>query len=83
MGWVGGIITFIVIWWIVFFMVLPWGVQRHEEPEPGHDVGAPVTPRIFTKMLVTTAISLVLLALVWAVQEYNWIDFRALTKYDK
>lgn len=76
MGWAGSIVVFVVIWWIVFFMVLPWGVQRTANPEPGHEAGAPEKPLIFTKMAVTTLITAVLFALVWSSQEFGWISFR-------
>lgn len=76
MGWVSGTVTFLVIWWIVFFMVLPWGVQRDEDPETGHDAGAPVRPRIFTKMAITTGIAIVLFALAWLAIDSGLISFR-------
>lgn len=81
MGWAGGIVVFVVTWWLVFFMVLPWGVQRTENPTPGQEHGAPEKPRIITKMAITTLIAAVLFAIFWAVQETGLITFRdALTR---
>ena len=37
---VSAVVVFIVIWWLVLFMVLPFGVRRTESPEMGHDPGA-------------------------------------------
>ena len=31
MGPVTSLSVFLVIWWVVLFMVLPWGVQSHHE----------------------------------------------------
>lgn len=76
MGWVSGLVAYVIIWWMVFFMVLPWGVQRPEDPEPGHEAGAPEKPRIITKMAVTTGIAAVVFAIVWFVVDAGWIDFR-------
>ena len=27
MGWISGIFVYFLIWWVVLFAVLPWGVQ--------------------------------------------------------
>jgi predicted secreted protein len=62
---------FVTIWWILLFAVLPFGVQsQHETAEiiPGTDPGAPVAPRLATKALWTTAISLLAFAaLMWLI----------------
>ena len=42
MTWFTGILVYVIIWWLVLFMVLPWGVKVPEEPEPGHASSAPV-----------------------------------------
>ena len=59
---VTGIVVYIVIWWVVLFMVLPWGVSRTENPEAGHDHGAPARPMLVRKVLATSVISAVLFA---------------------
>jgi predicted secreted protein len=54
------IASFFVIWWITLLAVLPWGVRsQHEggEIEPGTDPGAPVTHRIWSKLLWTTVVA--------------------------
>jgi predicted secreted protein len=60
---VTGVVVFIIIWWVVLFMVLPWGVNRTANPEAGHDHGAPARPMVFRKLLATTGIT----ALLWAI----------------
>lgn len=62
----GAAVTFIVIWWVVLFTVLPWGIrsQIEEENNPevrGTDPGAPNKANIWPKFLTTTLIS----AVVW------------------
>ncbi|MEX2009060.1 MAG: DUF1467 family protein, partial [Dongiaceae bacterium] len=27
MGWLGGVFVYVLIWWMVLFAVLPWGVR--------------------------------------------------------
>jgi predicted secreted protein len=71
-----GILVYTVIWWLVLFTVLPWGVRRSEEPEPGHAVEAPSNSRIVLKFVVTTAIATVLFAIAWWLIQSDLISFR-------
>jgi len=64
--WFSQAAIFILIWFVVVFAVLPWGVRQPTVPEPGHDPGAPVNPQLGRKVIITTAISLV----VWGVYFY-------------
>jgi predicted secreted protein len=59
---------YFVLWWIVLFAVLPWGVRGlHEagEVEDGNDPGAPQTPWLLRKAIATSLISAVLFAAVY------------------
>ena len=76
MNWFTGILTFVIIWWLAFFAVLPWGIKPPENPEPGHADSAPDNPRLWRKALITTAIALVVWALVYVAIEQGWVDFR-------
>ena len=76
MGWVGTGITFIITWWMVFFMALPWGVRRQDDPEPGHEAGAPENPRLWLKVGVTTGHAFVITVLAWVVVDLGWISIR-------
>ena len=43
-SWVLAVAIYFVLWWIVLFAVLPWGVESQEEAgevSPGSDPGAP------------------------------------------
>ena len=76
MGWVGTGITFIITWWMVFFMALPWGVRRQDDPEPGHEAGAPENPRLWLKVGVTTGLAFVITVFAWVVVDLGWISIR-------
>ena len=76
MGIVSGIVVFVMIWSVVLFTVLPWGVRRDDHPEPGSDPGAPQRPRIWLKFAITTAIAIVLWFVVDAVILSDFISFR-------
>jgi len=57
--------VFFLIWWVVLFAVLPWGVRsQHEGDEvvPGTDPGAPVLPNLKWKLLWTTVVAAVIFA---------------------
>ena len=77
---VTGIVVFVIIWWLVIFMVLPWGVRRTENPEAGHDPGAPERPMLWRKVLATTLISAVLFAIVYTIVEFDLISLRELAR---
>ena len=66
MGLIGNIVTFFIIWWVVIFAVLPWGVHRLKNPEKGMEHGAPEKPLILRKLLLTTGISIIL----WGTLKY-------------
>ena len=63
---------YFVIWWLVLFLTLPFGVRsQHEDGEgsPGTDPGAPIASQMGRKLIWTTVISAVLFAL--SVLAYN------------
>ena len=76
MGWVSGIVVYVMIWWLVIFMVLPFGVKPPEEPEPGHAPSAPDRPMLWRKAAVTTAISAVIWVVVYIAVTNHWVRFR-------
>jgi predicted secreted protein len=59
--WTSGIVVYVILWWLVFFMSLPIGVRSPHETgeavEPGNDTGAPVRPRLAVKFLAATVIA--------------------------
>jgi predicted secreted protein len=64
------IAIFFLIWWVVLFAVLPWGVRSQQEGGeivPGTDPGAPVVPRLLRKLAWTTGVSAVIFALCYVV----------------
>ncbi|WP_306117924.1 MULTISPECIES: DUF1467 family protein [unclassified Roseitalea] len=70
MGWLSAIAIFFIIWWVVLFTVLPFGVRsQHEQGEvtDGTEAGAPVAPRMGYKVMLTTAIAIVVFALFYIV----------------
>jgi len=69
-AWFSGFVAFVIIWWVVFFVVLPFGVRTPDEADvalaPGHATSAPVHPRIGLKFALATAIA----GALWGVYYY-------------
>ena len=74
MGWLSGVFVYALIWFVVLFTVLPWGVRIPENPEPGHAPSAPVNPRIGLKLMATSVISAIVWMIVWYVMRSGWIS---------
>jgi predicted secreted protein len=75
-SWPIGIAAYIVIWWVVIFAVLPFGIHATEEGDPGHAAGAPANPRLKLKAAITTAVAAAIwLLLYWAVTR-GLVNFR-------
>ncbi|MHB1217621.1 MAG: DUF1467 family protein [Alphaproteobacteria bacterium] len=62
----GGIVVYVIVWWLVLFTVLPWGVRPPAEPGKGHATSAPARPRLLLKFAITTVIATGL----WFVVDY-------------
>jgi len=74
------IAIYFLIWWIVLFAVLPWGVRAQgDEGVPGTDPGAPTVPRLMAKLIWTTVTS----AVIWGVSALayvkGWVTLDGLT----
>jgi predicted secreted protein len=70
------IAIYFIIWWMVLFAVLPWGVRsQHEDGAiaPGSDPGAPVIPALKHKLAWTTIIAGIVFALWYVVYSYRLI----------
>ena len=75
MTWTSSIVMFVILWWMVFFAVLPWGIRRAGDEALGHDADAPARPRVWLKVAVTTGITALLWGVgFWLVQS-NYLSF--------
>ena len=74
---------YFVLWWIVLFLTLPFGVRsQHEDGEsvPGTDPGAPVMSLMGRKLIWTTVISVVIFALAWLGYNAGYLNIERLSK---
>ena len=79
MNALGAVVTYVCLWWLVFFMALPWGAAPPEKPEPGHATSAPEKPRLLVKAAVATVLAGVLTYGVSLVVDSGWIELRPAT----
>ena len=76
MNWFTGIMTYIIIWWMVLFAILPWGNRPPQDPDSGHATSAPEKPRLIVKFGVTTVVATMVFAMVAWLIESDMITFR-------
>jgi predicted secreted protein len=69
MDWFGTAVVFTIVWWLILFMVLPFGAAPPDEVEPGMATSAPAKPRMAIKVLITTVLAALVTALIsWLMQ---------------
>lgn len=69
---------YFIVWWLVLFAVLPWGVRSQEESgevSPGTDPGAPAVHKVWIKLLWTTVIASIVFGILAAVYKLGLIPF--------
>jgi predicted secreted protein len=59
MTWLQILIAYSVTWWLVFFMVLPFGVKVPKIPGKGHAPSAPEQANIRKKAWITTGLAVI------------------------
>ena len=78
-----GFAIYFVMWWIVLFVTLPFGVRsQHEDGvgAPGTDPGAPVMTRMGLKLVWTTIISAAIYALALLAYNAGYLSIERLSK---
>ena len=80
MGITGSIIVYVMIWWIIFFSVLPIGIQSNKETFKdnieGADPGAPKNPKIAKKFLITTIITSIVFIVIYYLVNNGFFNLR-------
>jgi len=72
-------ILFIIIWWIIFFAILPIDVNR-EKPNKihGEDAGSPENPKMMKKFIYCTAITSIIFMIIYLLIKYEYLNLRSL-----
>ena len=74
---------YFVLWWVVLFLTLPFGVRsQHEDGvgEPGTDPGAPIKTLMGRKLIWTTIISTVIFVIAWLAYNAGYLSIERLSK---
>lgn len=75
----GSIVIYVIIWWIVFFSLLPLDVNREKkEIIRGSDSGAPENPKIFKKFIYSTLITSIIFIFIYMLVKYEYLNIRNL-----
>jgi predicted secreted protein len=82
-SWATAIAIYFIIWWVMLFAVLPWGVRSQEESgdvAPGTDPGAPVFHNVRAKLLWTTIASFMVFGICLVIYHYRLVTIEGLAR---
>ena len=70
-------IIYIIIWWMVFFIILPIDVNRHKSIKiNGEDAGSPENPKMLKKFIYCTGITTVIFMIIYLLIKYEYLNLR-------
>jgi predicted secreted protein len=75
---------YFVIWWVVLFAVLPFGVRSQEESgaiSPGTDPGAPILANLWRKLVWTTIAASVVFGICYVVYVNRLVSLDSLAAW--
>ena len=79
MSLTGSLIIYVLIWWIVFFALLPIDVNREKKQNIiGIDAGAPEIPKIIKKFVYSTLITSIIFIIIFLLVKYEYLNIRNL-----
>ena len=70
-------IIYIIIWWIVFFAILPIDVIRAKTIKiDGEDPGSPENPKILKKFIYCTVITTIIFSIIFLLIKFEYLNLR-------
>jgi len=70
-------IIYIIIWWIVFFAILPIDVERIKTIKvDGEDPGSPENPKMLKKFIYCTGITTILFVIIFLLMKFEYLNLR-------
>ena len=77
MSLTGLAILYIIIWWIIFFSILPIDVNRQKTIEiEGEDPGSPENPKMLKKFMYCTGISTIIFIIIYLLMKFEYLNLR-------
>ena len=70
-------IIYIIIWWIIFFAILPIDVNRVKTIKvEGEDPGSPENPKMLKKFIYCTVITTILFTIIYVLMKFEYLNLR-------
>ena len=70
-------IIYIIIWWIVFFAILPIDVERKKLIKiDGEDPGSPENPKMIKKFIYCTGLTTILFIIIYLLMKFEYLNLR-------
>ena len=70
-------IIYIILWWIIFFAILPIDVERVKTLKiDGEDPGSPENPKMIKKFVFCTVITTVLFMIIYLLMKFEYLNLR-------
>lgn len=66
--------TYILSWWLAFFLLLPIGNRPPENPESGHSQGAPEKTYLTQKFIGATVLAIFMTWGFFELMQSGWIE---------
>ena len=72
-------IIYIIIWWIVFFSILPNDVNRQKTHKTkGDDAGSPENTKMLKKFIYCTGITSIIFIIIYLFIKYEYLNLKNL-----
>ena len=70
-------ILYIIIWWVIFFSILPIDVNRQKTTEiEGEDPGSPENPKMLKKFIYCTGITTIIFIIIYLLMKFEFLNLR-------
>jgi len=77
MSYTGLVIIYIIIWWIIFFAILPIDVNRKKTTKiEGEDPGSPENPKMLKKFIYCTGITTIIFVIIYLLMKFEYFNLR-------
>ena len=70
-------ILYIIIWWAVFFVILPIDVNRQKLTKiNGEDSGSPENPKMVKKFMYCSGITTIIFIIIYLLIKFEYLNLR-------
>ena len=77
MSYTGLAIIYIIIWWVVFFAILPIDVNRQKPVKiEGEDSGSPENHKMLKKFIYCTGITTIIFIIIYLLMKFEYLNLR-------